>query len=324
MDKNPTAFISYSWDSKEHKDWITNLANLLRDNGVDATIDVFETQKGTVNLNAMMLKNIKNNDYTIIVLTQNYAEKADAFQGGVGFETNMLISYIQENLQKIIPIMRCKGDKAKAVPFYLSGVHYIDFSEPHDFEEKFNELLHRIYRVDLVAKSPLGKRPDLKTKIIGGFTQMLEGDFDDLIPNFREITDIDKNIFMKDSYVQIRDGFLQLLVSTKERNSNFNFDYENVTSRKAIYRVYINGHQKYAVKVWLGSSFGAGIETINLAYGNHISDSDNSMNEIITCEVARDKTLELKMTMNMFGNKKANTPAAILREIWANIVRWLE
>ncbi|MHB1421331.1 MAG: toll/interleukin-1 receptor domain-containing protein, partial [Bacillota bacterium] len=125
MDKNSTAFISYSWDSEEHKDWVTSLVNLLRNNGVDATFDVFETQKGTVNLNAMMLKNIKDNDYTIIVLTQNYAKKADAFQGGVGFETNMLISYIQENLQKIIPIMRCKGDKAKAAPFYLSGVHYI-------------------------------------------------------------------------------------------------------------------------------------------------------------------------------------------------------
>ena len=61
-----------------------------------------------------------------------------------------------------------------------------------------------------------------------------------------------------------------------------------------------------------------------MAYGNHISDSDNSMNEIITCEVARDKTLELKMTMNMLGNKKANTPTAVLREIWTNIVRWLE
>jgi len=238
MDKNTTTFISYSWDSEEHKDWVTSLVNLLRNNGVDAIFDIFETQKGTVNLNAMMLKNIKDNDYTIIVLTQNYAEKADAFQGGVGFETNLLIPYIQENLQRIIPIMRCKGDKAKAIPFYLSGLYYIDFSEPHDFEEKFNELLHKIYGVDLVAKSLLGKRPDLKPKIIGGVTQMVEEGFDDLIPNFRKITDIDKNKFIKDSFVQIRDGFLQLLESTKERNSNFDFGYENVTSRKAIYRVY--------------------------------------------------------------------------------------
>ena len=78
--------------------------------------------------------------------------------------------------------------------------------------------------------------------------------------------------------------------------------------------MYINGSQKYAIKMWLGSGFGARAETINFAYGNHISDSDNSMNEIINCEVDRDKKIKLRMTMNMYGNKEAGTPSEVLKK----------
>ncbi|GAB4344336.1 MAG: hypothetical protein OHK0047_37290 [Leptolyngbyaceae cyanobacterium] len=34
-------FISYSWDSKEHKDKVYHLAQALRDDGIDCTIDQF-------------------------------------------------------------------------------------------------------------------------------------------------------------------------------------------------------------------------------------------------------------------------------------------
>ncbi|MCG1012151.1 TIR domain-containing protein [Tepidanaerobacter sp. GT38] len=54
----PTVFISYSWDSEEHENWVAFLAAKLRENGVDATIDKFETQSKTVNLNRMMIEKI--------------------------------------------------------------------------------------------------------------------------------------------------------------------------------------------------------------------------------------------------------------------------
>jgi len=323
MGKSPSAFISYSWDSDKHKEWVAGLVNLLRDNDVDASADVFETQKGTTNLYNMMVKDIRDKDYTIIVLTPEYAKKADALQGGVGFETSMLIPLIQENLQKIIPIIRCNENISKAIPFYLKGVHYIDFSDPYSFKEKFDELLHRVFKVDLIEQSPLGKRPELKPRKIARIDRAAIEGIDDLVPDFREVTDSDKNKFMKSSFQQIRDGLIQILESTKEKNSNFDFDYEDITIRKTIYKMYINGSQKYAIKLWIGNGFGARIETINLAYGNHISDSDNSMNEIIDCEVNKDKTLKLKMTLNMFEDKEAGTPSEVLREIWKNVIPWL-
>lgn len=323
MDKTPKVFVSYSWDSSEHKEWVTSFVNILRQNGVNATSDVFETQRNTVNLNTMMVTNIKNSDFTIVVLTPTYAEKADELQGGVGFETGMLISFIQENMKKIIPILRIKENGRKSIPFYLTGVHYIDFSDETKFEEKFKELLHKIYAVDLVEKSPLGQKPDLRSQKTKSLNQMAFKDLNELIPNFQQITDLDKNRFMQQSFEQIRDGLIILMDNTKEKNANFDFDHENITTRKTIYRMYINGSQKHAVKLWLGNTWGYGVDTINLAYGNYVSDNDGSMNEIITCEVDKDKTLILKMTMNMFGKENANTSATILTEIWKNVIRWL-
>jgi hypothetical protein len=209
--KNPSAFISYSWDSEKHKEWVMGLVNLLRDNGVDATADVFETQKGTTNLYSMMVKNIRDKNYTIIVLTPEYAKKADELLGGVGFETSMLIPLIQENLQKIIPIIYCNENVSKAIPFYLKGVHYIDFSNLFNFNDKLDELLHRIFNVDLIEQSPLGKKPDLKPRKTARPDRVIIKGMDDLIPNLCEVTDADKNKFMKSSFQQIRDGLIQIV-----------------------------------------------------------------------------------------------------------------
>lgn len=324
MEKDPTAFVSYSWDSREHKNWVLSLVSKLYENGVETSIDVFETQTGTVNLNNMMIKNIKDKDYTIIVLTEEYARKADNFQGGVGFETNMLIPFIMDNLQKIIPIVRTKGDKSKVIPFYLKGVHYIDFSDDGQFEEAFNELLYKIYKVDLIEKPKLGSRPELKPKKIESITSKSSLSIEDknLIPNFIGVTDIDKNKFMKESYSDILDGLHNLLEETKKSNGNFDFEYDNITSKKTIIKMYLNGTQKYAVKIWIGNGLGARQETINLSYGNFISESDNSMNEIITCEVEENK-LGLKMTMNLFGNREIKDSKSVTLEVWKNIVNYI-
>ncbi len=115
---NPTVFVSYSWDSKNHQQWVLNLTNKLRRKGVDATMDVFETQSKTVNLNHMMVSKIKNSDYIVIILTENYAQKADESHGGVGFETILTMPYLRENLSKLILVMRHQGDYTKVFPFH--------------------------------------------------------------------------------------------------------------------------------------------------------------------------------------------------------------
>ncbi|SCN23647.1 SEFIR domain protein [Clostridium sp. N3C] len=319
--EHPSVFISYSWDSEEHENWVTVLAAKLRENGVDATIDKFETQSKTVNLNRMMVEKIKNSDNILLILTENYAKKADTFQGGVGYETNLLIRYIKDNPDKIILIMRHKGDYRKAVPFYLEGFHFIDFSHDDQFDIKFDELLHRIYQVDVIDVPKVGAKPKLKSKKI--IYDRTVNEITNIIPNFKEITDLDKNKFMKQSYSKILSLLSDFAEQTKHKNNNFDYDKDIVHNQKTIMRFYINGMEKYAVKIWLGNLLGGASQSIYLSYGRFSIDSDNSFNDVIECEVTKTKDLKLKMTMNFMTGNNASDAYGIAVEIWKQIVQYL-
>ncbi|GEM_PF-841512 len=325
MEKDKTAFISYSWDGEEHKNWVLKLVGRLFGKGVEVHIDRLETQSETINLNNMMLKNIKDNDYAILVLTEEYAKKADDLQGGVGFETNMLIPFITNNPQKFILLVRTKGDKSKAIPFYLRGEYYIDFSDDSQFEKHFNELLYKIYNTDLIEKPKLGQRPNLKSRKIESIINTGNDAIEDysLIPRLERITDIDKNRFMKESYANIISGLQSLLEKTKSSNANFDFDFDTVTTKKSLVMMYLDGTQKYSFKIWLGSGLGGRQETINLSYGYFVSDSDNSMNEIIICEVDAQNNLGLKMTMNSYGIREITDSKVVTSEIWKNVIQYI-
>ncbi|WP_445322124.1 hypothetical protein [Paenibacillus sp. FSL F4-0087] len=103
----------------------------------------------TVNLNQMMVNAIKNNDYVIVVLTENYRNRADSFQEGVGFEAEILLG--QNHI-----VMRHSGDFDNVFPTYFRNYYAIDFSDDNQFEKRFDELVHRIYRHNSYKKAPLG------------------------------------------------------------------------------------------------------------------------------------------------------------------------
>lgn len=131
-------FLSYSWDSKEHKEWVIMLANTLRkEYGIDAIVDDFLLVN---NLNKMMVQEISNNDKVIIVVTSKYTEKANSFSGGVGYETELLLNYIQNNPDKLIVVLR----EQCAKPSYVQNFYHVDFAADDKFSEAIVELVLRI------------------------------------------------------------------------------------------------------------------------------------------------------------------------------------
>ncbi|MGY3190577.1 toll/interleukin-1 receptor domain-containing protein [Lysinibacillus sp. TE18511] len=75
-------FVSYSWDSKEHQQWVLDLVKNLRQEGLDANYDQGITATSTVNLNQMMVEHMRDDDYILIVLTEKHTAKANDFVGG--------------------------------------------------------------------------------------------------------------------------------------------------------------------------------------------------------------------------------------------------
>lgn len=157
----PKVFISYSWDNQAHKDWVRNLADRLRAKGVDAILDQYEVQSGD-NVTHFMERAVTDTDKVLMILTENYKIKADGRGGGVGYEYSMINAEWYKNQtgnNKFIPIVRGKNaDKCK--PVFVSSVIYIDMSDDVLYEEKFNELLHRVYDQAILKKPELGEQPD--------------------------------------------------------------------------------------------------------------------------------------------------------------------
>lgn len=81
----PKVFISYSHDSMEHKKWVLELAMRMRNNGIDAILDQWKLNPGD-DLPHFMETNLASSDYTIMVCSTKYVEKANSGKGGVGYE----------------------------------------------------------------------------------------------------------------------------------------------------------------------------------------------------------------------------------------------
>lgn len=318
--KHPTAFISYSWDTSDHSQWVFDLSNNLRKKGIDSKIDKTLVGQSTVNLPQMMISNIRDNDYTIIVLTENYAKRADELTGGVGFENFLLSNNLLEDKDKYIFIMKHKGDYEKVFPFHFKGFYAIDFSDDSQYDEKFEELLHRIYKIPLYEEAELGEIPELKPK--KSIIDNTEDGFSDTdIPTFKNITDLDKVNFLNYSFNKIVQKLERNLHKTKQRNANFDFQFKQIHAQKYIGELFIDGDLKTGFKIWLDKQHGSSL-AINLAYGTGFSiDHDSSMNEIITCEIINNDQLELRTMMSNFNRNGKGDIDSVFNSIWESIIQ---
>jgi hypothetical protein len=158
----PIVFISYSWDSQEHENWIINLATKLRENGVNAILDKWDLGHLGKPLPHFMEKLIAESQRVICVMTPNYKKKTENLAGGVGYEYSIITAEIFTdgvNTSKFIPLFR-SGLETDAVPIALRGRKYVDMRDNAQFDEKFvHELLRDIHEEPKYKKPGIGKKP---------------------------------------------------------------------------------------------------------------------------------------------------------------------
>lgn len=322
--KRETIFVSYSWDSQEHQEWIAYLVRRLRNEGYDATYDQYITSQNTINLNRMMVEHIKNDDVVIVVVTENYAKKADEFTGGVGFESELLLSVINENRDKVIVVTKQPDINSKKVPFYLNGYHYIDFSND-DFEASLDELIYRLQKTPKYDIGQIGEKKIRQPKIPN--IQSTNNNASTLkILSFKKVSDLDKNRYMDQSFKEINKQLSETFKSIAIENQNFEFEENKVNEFKVIYEFYINGNLVHKLKIWLDSFMGSSVKNIQLASGNHVSiNNDNSSNGYISLEVSEDNKFTFSMPMNFMAQNKGMTLNEVITEIYnSNILPYLK
>lgn len=161
-DEIPTVFISYSWDSPEHSDWVLNLATKLMENGVNVILDKWDLGPLGKPLPNFMEKAISKSNRVICVMTPNYKKKTEKSEGGVGYEYSIITAEIFAdgvNTSKFIPLIR-QGAENESVPTALRDRKYVDMRKDTEFEDKFvHELLRDIHNAPKYKKPAIGRKP---------------------------------------------------------------------------------------------------------------------------------------------------------------------
>ena len=159
MAKNPKVFISYSHDSPEHKQWVSELGAKLRHNGIDAILDQWDLGLGDV-ATRFMERGIVDADRVLVICTDQYVKKANSDEGGVGYERMIVNTELVQNLgtDKFIPIIRQASQKEK-VPTFLGTRVYADFRDDSQFDAECEKLIRELHEMPIVEKPPLGKNP---------------------------------------------------------------------------------------------------------------------------------------------------------------------
>lgn len=160
----PKCFISYSWESAEHKDWVRLLAVELQSNGIDTYLDQWDIHLGA-DLTKYMEASIRESDYVLLICTPIYARKTNARHGGVGYEQAIVTGEIFEGVaspKKFVPLLR-RGSQEESLPSYLKSRAYLDFRDDGIFSANLEELLRHLHESPKHPRPPLGPKPVLNT-----------------------------------------------------------------------------------------------------------------------------------------------------------------
>lgn len=201
MTNPPKIFISYSHDTNAHKTWVKEIATFLRENGVDTILDQWDLSLGS-DLTKFMEHGLSQSDRVLIVLTDNYIEKANAGQGGVGYEKMIATAAIltEQNTTKFIPVVRDVSGKDK-LPVFLGARLYIDLSDKNDTEDQRIELLKELHKAH-ETKPAIGANPFSKNEKTKG-KEVLEHN---IKPTKPELRDTESTAFFADRFASAFPG----------------------------------------------------------------------------------------------------------------------
>ncbi|MGN6369952.1 MAG: SEFIR domain-containing protein [Phycisphaerae bacterium] len=155
---NPKALISYSHDSRFHEDRVLELADRLRAEGVDCSLDQYEISP-VGGWPAWMARELKSANFVIIVCTETYRRRFEGDEtSGIGKGAKWEGAIITQSLyesengtQKFIPVVFSAGDKA-FIPEILKGPTHYNVAT----EEGYKSLYRQITDQPAIPKPRLG------------------------------------------------------------------------------------------------------------------------------------------------------------------------
>lgn len=168
-------FVSYSWDSPEHKAWVKKLADTLEEiQEVHVTWDGYDLDS-LVDKNYFMEAGIHDADLVLVIATSKYKAKADGRLGGVGLETFMGSALhwdglLRDKKSKLVVVLR----EPDSTPRYLQGHFHLDFRNDADFPSRMGELLDLLRGKSTAARPKKRRSLTAPSEISYEFTRVEE------------------------------------------------------------------------------------------------------------------------------------------------------
>ena len=151
----PTAFISYSHETRHHKERVRDLADRLRTEGVDCEIDEYHVSPPE-GWPLWMQKQIEKSDFIIVVYTETYGKgKGSAWEGR---SIHQVLYDAVEN-HRVIPIVFDREDIRHIPLAFKSATRYV-------LDDDYSGLHRALTNQPRIEKPPVGplrrRLPDLR------------------------------------------------------------------------------------------------------------------------------------------------------------------
>jgi hypothetical protein len=159
----PKLFISYSWTTPSHEQWVLDLAERLRQDNIDVILDKWDLREGH-DAYAFMERMVTDKEIkkVAIICDAAYVRKANERARGVGAETQIITGeiYGTTTQDKFVAVIAEKDDDGKPyLPAYYTGRIHIDLADLDRHEEQYERLVRWVFDKPLYVKPPLGKTP---------------------------------------------------------------------------------------------------------------------------------------------------------------------
>lgn len=142
--RKPVVFVSYCWSPPSNQRNVIELIQRLESDGIVVKYDRERLRPGQ-DMNFFMEQQLLSKEYdaVIIVCNSDYASKANARSGGVGYESEIILTQIRNDptQTRYIPVaIEHKDDGTLPLPTFLLSRYCIDLTSETGYEELIGSI----------------------------------------------------------------------------------------------------------------------------------------------------------------------------------------
>lgn len=155
------SFISYSHDSVEHARWTMRLVDELMRHGIPAILDDKDAEIGGL-FDKYMAEGIARAPVILMICSQRYVARADAYEGGVGFEMRRIETLLKENPNAILVVPVVRNNPENRLPAAIGNIKGVDMRGDDWLRQPLQDLVRVIKsKSDALPKNPSSWTGDL-------------------------------------------------------------------------------------------------------------------------------------------------------------------